>query len=53
VGSGTVERITYFSDFVQAPVGFTMPQGIVVNDVTYLNVTSQEFAIEAEDLGDL
>ena len=53
VGNGAVERITYFSDFVQAPVGFTMPQGIKINDVTYLNVASQEIAIEAEDLDDL
>jgi hypothetical protein len=53
VGNGAVERITYFSDFVQAPVGFTMPEGIKINDVTYLNVTAQKIIIKAEDCDDL
>jgi hypothetical protein len=52
-GNGAVERITYFSDFVQAPAGYTMPAGIKINDVTYLNVASQEVVIEAEDMDDL
>ena len=53
VGTGSVERITYFSDFVQAPAGYTMPAGIKINDVTYLNVSGQEVCIEAEDMDDL
>jgi hypothetical protein len=53
VGSGSVERITYFSDFVQAPAGYTMPQGIVINDITDLNVDGQLITIEAEDMDDL
>jgi len=51
--TGSVERITYFSDFVQAPVGTVMPAGLAIADVTYLNVTAQEFVIEAEDMDDL
>jgi hypothetical protein len=51
--TGAVERITYFSDFVQTPVGVTMPQGIAVADTTYLNVSGEECVIEAEDMGDL
>jgi hypothetical protein len=53
VGHGAVERITYFSDFVQAPVGFVMPAGIKINDTTYLNVSGQVINIEAEDVDDL
>lgn len=45
--TGTVEKIEYFSDFVQAPVGTVMPQGIVINDTTYVNVSGQEFGIKA------
>lgn len=51
--SGAVERITYFNDFVQAPAGYTMPQGIVITDVTDLNVDSQRITIIAEDMDDL
>jgi len=53
VPTGAVERITYFSDFVQAPVGTKMPAGIAIADVTYLNVTAQNIVIEVEDMDDL
>ncbi|MEY4932120.1 MAG: hypothetical protein RLZZ403_440, partial [Pseudomonadota bacterium] len=53
VPSGSVERITYFNDFVQAPAGYTMPQGIVITDITDLNVASQRITIIAEDCDDL
>lgn len=47
VPSGNVVFIGYKYDFVAAPAGMTMPQGIVVNDYTYLNVSGQKNLLEA------
>jgi len=41
--SGTVRFIGYMYDFVQAPAGTVMPIGIAINDVTYHNVSGQQF----------
>ena len=48
VPSGQVTFMGYRYDFAQVPVGYTMEQGIVINDVTYINVSGQKFLIEAE-----
>ncbi|MDD5708618.1 MAG: hypothetical protein PHR35_22095 [Kiritimatiellae bacterium] len=47
VPSGRVVYIGCMWDWVTAPVGTRMPQGIEINDVTYVNVASNNFALIA------
>lgn len=47
VPSGQITFIGYKYDFIPAPAGMVMPQGLLVNDYTYLNVASQKNLIEA------
>jgi len=47
VASGTVKKISYKYDFCTAQVGTVMPQGIKVNDYTYVNVSAQQCFIDA------
>jgi len=47
IASGTVEAISYMYSFCQAQAGTVMPQGIIINDATYVNVSSQKCKIEA------
>ena len=45
--TGEITFIGYKSDFVTAPAGSSIPAGIKINDVTYVNVSGQPCIIEA------
>jgi hypothetical protein len=45
--TGVVRFIGYKYDFWRAPVGTTMPRGIIIRDVTYVNVSGQECLLKA------
>jgi hypothetical protein len=45
--SGTIEKISYFADFVTCPAGMIMPAGITINEVATVNVASQPCGIIA------
>ena len=45
--TGEITFIGYKSDFVTAPAGSSIPAGIKINDVTYVNVSGQPCLIEA------
>jgi len=47
LASGELIYVGYKYDFVVLPAGEKMSAGIVINDVTHVNVTAQKCLIEA------